>query len=76
MMNTCTHMQRLLQQKYIVMSSGKRKTKTFTNVKKKCLDILFSNTKLRIHIITGTVAATFPTSSSVCMIFFMRACNK
>lgn len=35
MMNTCTHMQRLLQQKYIVMSSGKRKTKTFTNVKKK-----------------------------------------
>lgn len=24
---------------------------------------------------TGTAAATFPTSSSVCMIFFMRACK-
>ena len=29
----------------------------------------------RIQMMTGTAAATLPTSSSVCMIFLMRACN-
>lgn len=30
---------------------------------------------VRIHMITGTAAATFPTSSSVCIIFFILAWN-
>jgi hypothetical protein len=30
----------------------------------------------RIQMMTGTAAATFPISSSVCMIFLIRACRK
>ena len=36
----------------------------------------FKTKRKRIQIITGTAAATFPTSSSVCIIFLMRACNR